>query len=194
VRRRSYTTSETSKSSSALSTSKHGPALAARLVDLRSDGSSRSVPVAALGRHEDVVEGGARLADHAVLARARESGGRKRPPWARPWRRRGAFDGGVAMANEASRHRRRRRWSRRPWWRHSARALNIGSGALSLEGEPVQGLGRRRRRKYRTRHRQCLPAKQPTSFGEQAGVLGSPCASWAPPVEDVTLPPICPRS
>lgn len=39
---------------------------------------------------------------------------------------------------------------------HSAGASNTGSGALSLEGEPVQDLGRRRHRKHRARYRQCL--------------------------------------
>lgn len=52
--------------------------------------------------------------------------------------------------------------------RCSARALNIELGALSLEGQPVQGLGRRRHRKHRARHRQCLQGKT-THFHVPAG-------------------------
>lgn len=79
-RRRRYKKSKRTKSLSALSTFRHEPAEVAPSSDLRSVGFTPA------GRY-DVAVGGARLADPAVLARARQSSGRERRRSARPRRR-----------------------------------------------------------------------------------------------------------
>ncbi len=118
------------------------------------------MPVTVDGRHDNVAVGGARFADHAVLARARQSGGRLRPPGAGARRRTGEWCGRSTAASDGEQGRKSPKASTvvvRPRWGRSARPSNCEIGALRLEDESVQGHGWRRPPKHRARHRQGRP-------------------------------------
>lgn len=146
------------------------------------------MPVAAPGRHDEVAEGGARLADHAVLARARQSGGRKRrrSPWPQRCRgrrrgarrRRGYGERGVEVPRASAASLSAMVGGTAPEHRTRDRAL------CAWKASRCKGMGDGDRRSTGPGTGNASQAKQPTSMCRTGGVLGCPRASRAPPVED----------